>query len=71
MRKFSASNGEGDNMVQSELSRGGYVTADYGVEITNYLVHLPSHNDFIVETDVEEELNYWGNDGHLDDDGDN
>ena len=56
-------------MVHSEVSCGGYVTADDEVEVHNYLIHLPSHDDFIVDIDVEEELNERGNVGVSDDDG--
>ena len=39
--------------------------------LTNYLVHITSHNDVIMEIDLEEELNKRVNYGDLDDDGDN
>ena len=68
MRKSRSSNGEGDETVHSELSRGYCVTVDYKVALTIYLVHLPSHNYFMVEFDVEEKLNESGNGGGLDDD---
>ena len=51
-RKYSASNGEGDKTVHSELYSGSYVTTDDEVEQPKYLLHLPSHNDVIVEIDV-------------------
>ena len=57
MIKTSVRGGDGYKMVQSELSCGGYVTADDKVTLPNYLVHVPSHNDVIVDIDVEEELN--------------
>ena len=57
MSKSSASDGDEDGMVHSELSCGGYVTADDKVTLPNYLVHVPSHNDVIVDIDVKEELN--------------
>ena len=71
MIKTSASDGDGDETVRSELSRGGYITEYDEVALTNYLLHLPSYNDFILEIDVEEELNQRGDGGNLDDDGDN
>ena len=36
--------------------------------LTNYLVYLPSHNGFIMDIDVEEELNDRLNGGYPDDD---
>ena len=39
--------------------------------LKNYLVHLPSHDDFMVEIDMEKELNERGNGGGWYDDGDN
>ena len=54
MRKPSTSDNNGDETVLSEIYRGGYVNADDEVELPNYLVHLPSHNDVITEMDVEE-----------------
>ena len=56
-------------MVHSEVFCGGYVTADDKGAVHNYLMHLPSHDDFIVDIDVEEELNERGNVGVSDDDG--
>ena len=52
MRKASASGSDRDETIRSELSRGGYVTADNEAVLPNYLVHLPSHNDVIMEIDV-------------------
>ena len=60
MSKASASNGDRDEMIHSELSHDGYVTADDMVALPNYLVHLPSHNDITVEINVEEELTKKG-----------
>ena len=57
MIKTSVRGGDGYKMVQSELSCGGYVTADDKVALPNYLVHISSHNDVRLENDVEEELN--------------
>ena len=57
MIKSIASNNDGDKPVRSELCHCGYVTADNEVVLKNYLVHIPSKNYFIVEIDVEEELN--------------
>ena len=48
MRKFSASGGDREKNVHSELSCGGYVTSDEKVSLPNYLVHLPSHNYVIM-----------------------
>ena len=48
MRKTSASNGDGDKIVLSDISCGGYVTADDELALPNYLVQLTSKNDFIV-----------------------
>ena len=56
-------------MVHSDLSCGGYVTSDDEVAVHNYLMHLPSHDDFMVDIDVEEELNVRGNGRVSDDDG--
>ena len=68
MRKSIASDGGGDKTVRSEISRGGQVTADDEVALPNYLVHLQSQNDFIMEMDVDQELNQRGNCGDSDDD---
>ena len=38
MRKTSASDSDGDRTVHSDLSHGGYVTADDEVALKNYLV---------------------------------
>ena len=54
MRKTSTSNGDGAETLHSELYRSGYVTADEEVTLPNYLVHLPSQNDVIVDIYVEE-----------------
>ena len=48
MIKTSVRGGDGYKMVQSELSCGGYVTADDELALPNYLVQLTSKNDFIV-----------------------
>ena len=53
MIKLSASSNDGDETVRSDISRGGYVTSDDKLELSNYLVHLPSQNDVIMEMDVE------------------
>ena len=68
MRKSSASNGEREKNIRSDISCGSYVTVYENVALTNYLVHLPSKNDVIMEIYVEEELNERGNGGDLDDD---
>ena len=52
MIKLSASANDRDETVRSDLSRGGYVTSDEKLELSNYLVNLPSQNDFIMEIDV-------------------
>ena len=52
MIKLSASANDGDEFAHSELSCGGYVTSDEKLELSNYLVNLPSQNDFIMEIDV-------------------
>ena len=70
MSKSRVSNCTRDETVRSEISFGGNVTTNDGVALPNYLVHLPSHNDGIVDIDVVEELNYRGNDGYSDDVGD-
>ena len=56
MSKASASDCDGEKTVHSEISHGGYYTADEEVELPNYLVQLQSHNDVIVDIDEEEEL---------------
>ena len=53
----NTSGGDWDETVFYELSCGYYVTSDGKIALPNYLVHLPSHNDVIMEMDVEEELN--------------
>ena len=70
MIKLSASANDGDEFAHSELSRGGYVTSDEKLELSNYLVNLPSQNDVRMEMDVEYLLNQSGNGGDLDDYGD-
>ena len=70
MSKSSARDNDRDETVRSEIYCGGYVTTVDEVELTNYLVHLPSHNDFIMNINVQEELNDRGNFGHSGDDGD-
>ena len=70
MRKLSASNNNGEENVHSDISCGGYITSDEEVVMPQYLVHLPSQNDVIIEMDVEEELNEMLNFGDLDYDGD-
>ena len=57
MSKSSVSDGDGDETTCYELSCGGYATSDDDVALNNYLVHLPSQNEVIMEIDVEEELN--------------
>ena len=54
-------------MANSELSQGGYVTAYDKLEMPNYMVYLPSKIDFIVDIDVEEEINNRVNGGDSDD----
>ena len=49
--------GDGDKRVNSEIYRVGYVTADYELALSNYLVQLPSQNYVMMYIDVEEELN--------------
>ena len=71
MSKTSLYNGDGYEMVHSELPRGGYVKSYDEVALPNYLVHLTSHNYVIVDIDLEGKLNGRGNGGELDDDGDN
>ena len=71
MRKTSVSDSDGDETVHSKLSHGIFVTLYDQVALPNYLVHLPSHNYFIIEIGVEEELNERENGGDSDDDGDN
>ena len=56
MSKASASDCDGEKTVHSEISHGGYYTADEEVELPNYLVQLQCHNDVIVDIDEEEEL---------------
>ena len=70
MKRFSTNNGDRYEIVCSELSLGGYVNADENVELPNYLVHLPSQNDFIMYIYLEDKINESGNSGDLDDDGD-
>ena len=70
MSKTSVSNGNDTETVFSETSCGGYVTADDEVELINYLVHLPSKSDFIVEIGLEEDLNERVNGGNSNYDGD-
>ena len=53
MIKLSASSNDRDETVRSDISHGGYVTSDDKLELSNYLVHLPSQNDVIMEMDVE------------------
>ena len=53
MSKLSASNNYVDETVRSELSRGGYVTANDEVALPNYMVYLSSQNYFIMEMNVE------------------
>ena len=62
MRKTSVSDGDRDKTVLSGISGCGYVSADDNVSLPNYLVHLPSQNDSILEIDVEEDLNERVND---------
>ena len=63
--------GDEDKRVHYETSCGGYVTADDGLALPNFLVHLLSQNYVIIDIDVEEELNEMVNCGYLDDGGDN
>ena len=48
MRKTIIIDSDGDKMVHSEQSCGGYVTSDDKVELPNYLVDLPIQNGVIV-----------------------
>ena len=57
--------GDRDKLVHPEISRGGYVTAYDGLALPNFMVHLPSQNYFIIDIDVEEELNERVNGGYL------
>ena len=50
--KNRADGGDGDEMVHSEISCDGYVTAGEEVALSNYLVHPPSHNCVIVDIGV-------------------
>ena len=52
MIKTSVSGGADTKTVFYETYHGVYVTANYEVALSNYLVHLPSHKDSIVEIDV-------------------
>ena len=52
MSKTSVRDGLETKTVFSEPSRDGYATADVEVALPNYLVHLPSQNDSIVDIDV-------------------
>ena len=71
MRKSSVNDNNGDKTVCYDLPCSGYVTLDDNMAIPNYLVYLLNENDFIMEIDVEEELNEQVNGGDLDGDGDN
>ena len=42
MSKTSAKDGDGDEMAQSELARGGYFVVYYKLALNNYLLHLSS-----------------------------
>ena len=53
MRKSSASDGDGDKNICSEISCGCYFTIDEEVALTKYLVHLPINNDAIMDMDME------------------
>ena len=44
----NTSDNDGDKTVYSDLSRGGYVTADDEVSLPNHLVQLPSQNDVTI-----------------------
>ena len=57
MIKTKTIDGDDTKRVLFEISRGGYFTEDDEVALTNYLMHLPSNNYFIVDIDVEYELN--------------
>ena len=57
----SASGSERYKMVHYEISHGGYVIADDRLALPNYLVHVSSQDYFIVDIDMEEELNERGN----------
>ena len=48
-----AIDGVRDKTVHSELSCGGYITADDDVALPNYLLYLPIQNDVTMEIDVE------------------
>ena len=69
MRQTRKSDGKKDKKVNSELSLCFYVTADDEVAMNNYLVHLPSQNDVIVDIDVNKEMNKRVNGRYFDVDG--
>ena len=54
MSKSSARDNDRDETVRSEISCGICVTADDKETLPNDLVHLTSHNDVIMEMDVED-----------------
>ena len=55
MSKTSVRNSDDTKTVFSEPSPGSYVTANYEVALTKYLVHLPSQNYSIVDIDVKDD----------------
>ena len=55
MSKTSVRNSDETKTVFSEPSPGSYVTANYEVALTKYLVHLPSQNYSIVDIDVKDD----------------
>ena len=63
------SNGDREKTVRSDIYHGGYVTTYGKVALPNYMMRLPSQNDFIMDINGEEELNKRGNGGDSDDDG--
>ena len=71
MKKSRVIEGDVDETVHSELSHGGYATAEDKVEMPNYLVQLQRQNNIIVDIDVQEELNQRGNGEDSDNVGDN
>ena len=67
MSKSIPIDGKWDKTIRSELSHGDYDTSYDEVVPPNYLVHIPSQNDVIMDIDMEEELNERENGGGLDD----
>ena len=54
MRKISESDCDEIKTVFFETYCGGYVTDNNDVALLNYLVHLPSQNDFIIDICLKE-----------------